>query len=78
MAGRIERVKACLNGSRGRAEHPAVPITPAELAREAAGAVGLPTRIGLEDTTTGPAGQPVTGNAELTRLALAAWTAARC
>jgi len=164
MPGRIERIKACLNGSRRRAEHPAVPIIPTELAREAAGAVaagaeavhlhprsgsgaeslaggavaaavaavrqacpgtpvgvstalwiaggdaaareldrsgvaaprllhgeqaacwplvrhagrlGLPTRIGLEDTTTGPEGQPVSGNAELTRLALAIWTAAR-
>ena len=42
-----------------------------------AGRLGLPTRIGLEDTTTGPEGQPVSGNAELTRLALAIWTAAR-
>jgi uncharacterized protein (DUF849 family) len=42
-----------------------------------AGRLGLPTRIGLEDTTVGPDGQPVSGNAELTRLALAAWTAAR-
>ncbi len=39
--------------------------------------LGLPTRIGLEDTTTGPGGQPVSGNAELTRLALATWTTAR-
>ncbi len=31
---------------------------------------GLPTRIGLEDTTTGPDGQPVSGNAELVQLAL--------
>ena len=31
---------------------------------------GLPTRIGLEDTTTGPDGEPVSGNAELVRLAL--------
>ncbi|MGP8001971.1 MAG: 3-keto-5-aminohexanoate cleavage protein [Streptosporangiaceae bacterium] len=36
-----------------------------------AGQLGLATRIGLEDTTTGPAGQPVTGNADLVRLALA-------
>jgi uncharacterized protein (DUF849 family) len=42
-----------------------------------AGRLGLPTRIGLEDTTAGPDGQPVSGNAELTRLALAAWTAAQ-
>jgi uncharacterized protein (DUF849 family) len=39
MADRIERIKACLNGGRRRAEHPGVPITPAELAREAADAV---------------------------------------
>lgn len=31
---------------------------------------GLPTRIGLEDTTAGPDGEPVSGNAELVRLAL--------
>lgn len=36
-----------------------------------AGELGLATRIGLEDTTTGPAGEPVTGNADLVRLALA-------
>jgi uncharacterized protein (DUF849 family) len=29
------RVKACLNGARTRAEHPAVPLTPAELAADA-------------------------------------------
>ncbi|MEH1101682.1 3-keto-5-aminohexanoate cleavage protein [Micromonospora sp. CPCC 205561] len=28
-------LKACLNGSRGRDEHPAVPVTPAELAADA-------------------------------------------
>lgn len=39
--------------------------------------LGLPTRIGLEDTTTGPDGQPVTGNAELVSQALAEWTATR-
>jgi uncharacterized protein (DUF849 family) len=31
---------------------------------------GLPTRIGLEDTTAGPDGEPVSGNADLVRLAL--------
>jgi uncharacterized protein (DUF849 family) len=36
----------------------------AQAARE-----GLPTRIGLEDTTAGPEGEPVSGNAELVRLA---------
>jgi uncharacterized protein (DUF849 family) len=41
-----------------------------------AGRLGLPTRIGLEDTVTGPQGQAVSGNAELVRLALAAWTSA--
>jgi uncharacterized protein (DUF849 family) len=39
MTGRLQRVKACLNGGRSKAEHPAVPITPAELAAEAAAAV---------------------------------------
>ncbi len=37
----------------------------AQAARE-----GLPTRIGLEDTTAGPDGGPVSGNAELVRRAL--------
>jgi uncharacterized protein (DUF849 family) len=40
-----------------------------------AGALGLPTRIGLEDTTCGPDGSPVSGNAELIRLALQTWAA---
>jgi uncharacterized protein (DUF849 family) len=35
-----------------------------------AGRLGLPTRIGLEDTLVGPAGEPVDGNADLVRLAL--------
>jgi uncharacterized protein (DUF849 family) len=39
MDGAIERLKACLNGKRGWHEHPAVPVTPADLAREAAAAV---------------------------------------
>lgn len=38
---------------------------------ELAGKLGLATRVGLEDTLTGPAGEPVTGNADLVRLALA-------
>jgi len=38
-----------------------------------AGRLGLPTRIGLEDTLVGPRGEPVAGNADLVRLALAAW-----
>lgn len=41
-----------------------------------AGQLGLATRIGLEDVTTGPAGEPISGNAELTRQALDIWTAA--
>ena len=40
-----------------------------------AGALRLPTRIGLEDTTVGPGGATVDGNAELVRLALQIWTA---
>ncbi len=35
-----------------------------------AGELGLATRIGLEDTLTGPSGEPVTSNADLVRLAL--------
>jgi uncharacterized protein (DUF849 family)/ribosomal protein S18 acetylase RimI-like enzyme len=38
-----------------------------------AGTLGLPTRIGLEDTTLGPDGSAVTGNPELVRLALRIW-----
>src|ERR1700721_2665578 len=34
--GVIRRLKACLNGKRSQAENPAVPVTPAELARDAA------------------------------------------
>lgn len=34
-----------------------------------AGRLGLPTRIGLEDTLTGPSGEPVPDNATLVRLA---------
>jgi uncharacterized protein (DUF849 family) len=35
----IERIKVCLNGRRGQAEHPAVPVTAGELAASAAAAV---------------------------------------
>lgn len=38
-----------------------------------AGRLGLPTRIGLEDTLTAPDGTPVAGNAELVRHALSVW-----
>lgn len=38
-----------------------------------AGALGLPTRIGLEDTLAGPDGSAVSGNAELVQLALQTW-----
>lgn len=41
MTDRIRRVKACLNGQRDRADHPAVPVTPAQLAVAAAGAVAV-------------------------------------
>jgi uncharacterized protein (DUF849 family) len=39
MADRIKRIKACLNGRRDPAEHPAVPVTPVQLASEARAAV---------------------------------------
>lgn len=39
MQSQIERIKACLNGGRLRDEHPALPVTPEELAAEAAAAV---------------------------------------
>lgn len=41
-----------------------------------AGRLGLATRIGLEDTLTGPDGEPVPDNAELVRLALSMWSKA--
>jgi uncharacterized protein (DUF849 family) len=37
----IRRIKACLNGGRARAEHAAVPTTPAELAEATAAAVAV-------------------------------------
>src|ERR1700684_2255258 len=37
--GGIRRLKACLNGKRTQADNPAVPVTPAELARDAAAVV---------------------------------------
>jgi uncharacterized protein (DUF849 family) len=40
-----------------------------------ASTLGLPTRIGLEDTTTGPDDTAVSGNAELVQLALQIWRA---
>jgi uncharacterized protein (DUF849 family) len=39
MAERIWRIKACLNGGRSPADHPAVPVTVGQLAAAAAGAV---------------------------------------
>ena len=39
VAGRVRRVKACLNGGRDPAEHPAVPVTPGQLAAASAAAV---------------------------------------
>ncbi len=41
-----------------------------------AGRLRLPTRVGLEDVTVGPDGQPVSGNADLVQLALEFWAAA--
>src|SRR5262245_22333771 len=35
----IKHIKVCLNGGRGRHEHPAIPITSTEVARAAAAAV---------------------------------------
>jgi uncharacterized protein (DUF849 family) len=42
-----------------------------------AGRLGLPTRIGLEDTLLTDDGRPTTGNADLVRRALRVWTAQR-
>jgi uncharacterized protein (DUF849 family) len=41
-----------------------------------AGRLGLPTRIGLEDTLVMPDGTPAPGNAELVRAALEIWRSA--
>jgi uncharacterized protein (DUF849 family) len=41
-----------------------------------AGRLGLPTRIGLEDTTVGANGSAASGNAELVQAALQTWTSA--
>jgi uncharacterized protein (DUF849 family) len=41
-----------------------------------AATLGLPARVGLEDTTVGPDDSAVSGNAELVRLALQIWEAA--
>ncbi len=38
MHGDVRLIKACLNGKRSQAEYPAVPVTPGELARDAAAA----------------------------------------
>jgi uncharacterized protein (DUF849 family) len=42
-----------------------------------AGRLGLPTRIGLEDTLVTDDGRPATGNADLVSRALRVWTAQR-
>lgn len=39
MSDRVRRIKACLNGRRTPADHPAVPVTPEQLAAAAADAV---------------------------------------
>ena len=41
MSTRIGRLKVCLNGGRSREDHPAVPLTPAELAASAAAALAV-------------------------------------
>jgi uncharacterized protein (DUF849 family) len=41
LTTRVRRVKACLNGQRDHADHPAVPVTPAQLAAAAAAAVAV-------------------------------------
>jgi uncharacterized protein (DUF849 family) len=42
-------------------------------ARSTTDRLGLPTRIGLEDTLEVPDGTPVVGNPELVCLALSVW-----
>lgn len=41
-----------------------------------AGRLGLPTRIGLEDTLVGPTGEAAVDNAHLVRMALTCWDSA--
>ena len=73
-AGRPRRCRGwrcCWRCERSPGQGPCWPIV------AHAGRLGLPTRIGLEDTIVGPDGGPVTDNADLVRLARAVWTAAR-
>jgi len=48
VSTRIERMKVCLNGGRGRADHPAVPLTPAELAASAVAGNAELVRLALQ------------------------------
>ena len=79
--GRAVLIQACLNAGTTRAEHPAVPLTPAELAAEArdlatydviraAAGMGADVRIGLEDTTVLPDGTTAAGNGDLVAAAV--------
>ena len=52
MTDRLQRIKACLNGGCTKAQHPAVPVTPAELAADAAAVV----RAGAEAVHIHPRG----------------------
>jgi len=52
VADRIRRIKACLNGRRDPADHPAVPVTPVQLAAAAAAA----TSAGAEAVHVHPRG----------------------
>ena len=45
MHGDVRLIKACLNGKRSQAEFPAVPVTPGELARDAAAVVAAGLRL---------------------------------
>lgn len=66
-AGRAPRVPVLLHGE----EDACWPLV------AHAGRLGLPTRIGLEDTLVLPDGTPARDNAELVRAALELWTRAR-
>ncbi len=81
---RLVLVKACLNGSRSRAEHPKVPLTPAQLARDAkavaeagAAAIHLHPRLpdGVEALDAKPCGEAINAVRRVCRVPVGVSTA---
>lgn len=75
MAAQIY-VKACINGARTPDQHPNLPVTGAQVVDAAvgaarhAGACGLQTRIGMEDTLRLSDGSTAPDNAALVTAAV--------